>query len=111
MPRPGSPRDRRRRSELFLEPLGQTGTMRKWGKMYLHFADFAGIVTSPVLLFKCQATFSAPGVFQMPTPDHATASLPDDPALLSIEGPIPTIRLIARPPSTRSLFRSQGSTS
>src|SRR6266403_3850355 len=61
--------------------------------MYLHFADFAGIVTSPVLLFKCQATFSAPGVFQMPTPDHATASLPDDPALLSIEGPIATIRL------------------
>src|SRR5258707_7793252 len=29
----------------------------------------------------------------MPTPDHATASLPDDPALLSIEGPIATIRL------------------
>src|SRR5436190_21582046 len=61
--------------------------------MYLHFADFAGIVTSPVLLFKCPATFSAPGLFQMPTSDHATASLPDDPALLRIEGPIATIRL------------------
>src|SRR5258708_27529197 len=33
------------------------------------------------------------GGFQMPTPDHATASLPDDPALLGIEGPIATIRL------------------
>jgi enoyl-CoA hydratase/carnithine racemase len=33
------------------------------------------------------------GAFQMPTSDHATASLPDDPALLSIEGPIATIRL------------------
>src|SRR6478752_7215677 len=29
----------------------------------------------------------------MPTSDPATASLPDDPALLSIEGPIATIRL------------------
>src|SRR5438477_11166861 len=29
----------------------------------------------------------------MPTPDHATASLPDDPALLRIEGPIATITL------------------
>src|SRR5260370_18619460 len=33
------------------------------------------------------------GLFQMPTPDHATASLPDDPALLRIEGPIATITL------------------
>src|SRR6266404_6243675 len=33
------------------------------------------------------------GAFSMPTSDHATASLPDDPALLSIEGPIATIRL------------------
>src|ERR1700720_2817190 len=31
--------------------------------------------------------------FQMPTSDHATASLPDDPALLRIEGPIATITL------------------
>jgi len=61
--------------------------------MYLHFADFAGIVTSSVLLFKYHATFSAPELFQMPTSDPATASLPDDPALLSIEGPIATIRL------------------
>src|SRR6266550_3610237 len=61
--------------------------------MYLPFADFAGIVTSPVLLFKCPATFSAPGFFQMPTSDHATASLPDDPALLRIEGRIATITL------------------
>src|SRR5256885_14772894 len=37
--------------------------------------------------------FYAPGGFPMPTPDHATASLPDDPALLRIEGPIATIRL------------------
>ena len=29
----------------------------------------------------------------MPIPDHATASLPDDPALLRIEGPIATITL------------------
>ncbi len=29
----------------------------------------------------------------MPTPDHATVSLPDDPALLRIEGPIATITL------------------
>src|SRR5258708_15584438 len=29
----------------------------------------------------------------MPTPDHATASLPDDPALLRIDGPIATITL------------------
>jgi enoyl-CoA hydratase/carnithine racemase len=29
----------------------------------------------------------------MPMPDHATASLPDDPALLRIEGPIATITL------------------
>src|SRR4029453_6811377 len=58
-----------------------------------HFADFAGIVTSPVLLFKCQATFSAPGLFQMSTPDHDTASVPGDPALLRIEGAIPPIPL------------------
>src|ERR1700720_2674303 len=31
--------------------------------------------------------------FQMPTPDHATISLPDDPALLRIDGPIATITL------------------
>jgi len=58
-----------------------------------HFADFAGIVTSPVLLFKCQATFSAPGLFQMSTPDHDTASVPGAPALLRIEGAIATITL------------------
>src|SRR5216684_4390809 len=34
-----------------------------------------------------------PRPFQMPTPDHATVSLPDDPALLRIEGPIATITL------------------
>jgi enoyl-CoA hydratase/carnithine racemase len=33
------------------------------------------------------------GGFPMPTPDHATTSLPDDPALLRIEGPIATITL------------------
>src|SRR6202166_1401067 len=33
------------------------------------------------------------GAFQMPTPAHATVSLPDDPALLRIEGPIATITL------------------
>src|SRR5258706_16444053 len=33
------------------------------------------------------------GGFSMPTSNPATASLPDDPALLSIEGPIATIRL------------------
>jgi enoyl-CoA hydratase/carnithine racemase len=38
-----------------------------------------------------QATFSTQGLFQMPTP--ATATLPDDPALLRIEGPIATITL------------------
>src|SRR5438876_1889178 len=39
------------------------------------------------------SAFSAPEGFPMPTPDHATASLPDDPALLRIEGPIATITL------------------
>src|SRR5229473_469942 len=34
-----------------------------------------------------------PRPFQMPTPDHATVSLPDDPALLRIDGPIATITL------------------
>src|SRR6202166_1318396 len=33
------------------------------------------------------------GAFQMPTPAHSTTSLPDDPALLRIEGPIATITL------------------
>jgi enoyl-CoA hydratase/carnithine racemase len=33
------------------------------------------------------------GPFQMPTPDHAAVSPPDDPALLRIEGPIATITL------------------
>src|SRR5258708_17501937 len=36
---------------------------------------------------------SAPGAFQMQTPAEATASLPDDPALLRIKGPIATITL------------------
>src|SRR5216684_4303231 len=39
------------------------------------------------------AILSIQGLFQMPTPDHATVSLPDDPALLRIEGPIATITL------------------
>ena len=33
------------------------------------------------------------GGLQMPTPDHATASVPEDPALLAIDGPIATITL------------------
>src|SRR6476469_2686407 len=33
------------------------------------------------------------GGFPMPTPDHATTALPDDPARLRIEGPIATITL------------------
>src|SRR6476619_6037027 len=33
------------------------------------------------------------GGFPMPTPDHATPALPDDPALLRIEGPIAAITL------------------
>src|SRR6478609_2865613 len=33
------------------------------------------------------------GALQMPTPAHSTVSLPDDPALLRIEGPIATITL------------------
>src|SRR3984885_10227978 len=40
--------------------------------------------------FKCPAT---PGILNMPTSAHATVSLPDDPALLRIEGPIATITL------------------
>ena len=36
---------------------------------------------------------SIPGIFKMPTSAHATVSLPDDPALLRIEGPIATITL------------------
>src|ERR1700690_995211 len=39
------------------------------------------------------ATFTTPGAFQIPTSAHATVSLPDDPALLRIEGPIATITL------------------
>jgi enoyl-CoA hydratase/carnithine racemase len=38
----------------------------------------------------------------MPTPDHATAALPDDPALLRVEGPIATITL-NRPASFNSI--------
>src|SRR5260370_27730035 len=51
-----------------------------------------GIVTSSLLLFKCPAPYLT-GAFQMPTPAHSTTSLPDDPALLRIEGPIATITL------------------
>src|ERR1700682_2984126 len=40
--------------------------------------------------------------FQMPTPDHAAVSLPDDPARLRIEGPIATITL-NRPGSFNSI--------
>src|SRR6266849_9414955 len=39
------------------------------------------------------AILSIQGAFQMPTPAHSPASLPDDPALLRIEGPIATITL------------------
>src|SRR5947199_5684343 len=39
------------------------------------------------------SAFSAPGGFPMPTPAQATAALPDDPALLRIEGAIATITL------------------
>src|ERR1700722_11578099 len=58
-----------------------------------HFADLPGIVTSSLLLFKCSGVLSTPGIFNMPTSAHATVSLPDDPALLRIEGPIATIAL------------------
>jgi enoyl-CoA hydratase/carnithine racemase len=51
-----------------------------------------GIVTSSLLLFKYPAISSTSGL-QMPAPDPAAASLPDDPALLRIEGPIATITL------------------
>jgi enoyl-CoA hydratase/carnithine racemase len=37
--------------------------------------------------------FSMPGILKMPTPAQATASLPNEPALLAIEGPIATITL------------------
>src|ERR1700692_76439 len=36
---------------------------------------------------------STTGLLKMPTSAHATVSLPDDPALLRIEGPIATITL------------------
>src|SRR6202795_1708659 len=36
---------------------------------------------------------STTGLLKMPTPDSATPSVPDDPALLRIEGPIATITL------------------
>src|SRR3981189_1197611 len=49
-----------------------------------------GIVTSSLLLFKCRTPLDLRS-FHMPTPDAATASLPDDPALLRIEGPTATI--------------------
>src|SRR5450755_201633 len=39
------------------------------------------------------ATLSTPEAFQMPISAHVTASLPDDPALLRVEGPIATITL------------------
>src|SRR5438132_2510849 len=52
-----------------------------------------GIVTSCLLLFKCRATLPTPGPSHMPPLDHADASLPDDPALLRIDGPIATVTL------------------
>jgi enoyl-CoA hydratase/carnithine racemase len=39
------------------------------------------------------ATFSTPGILKMSTAVQATASLPEDPALLRVEGPIATITL------------------
>jgi enoyl-CoA hydratase/carnithine racemase len=48
-----------------------------------------GIVTSCLLLFKCDLLDT--GTIEMSTP--AITSLPDDPALLAIEGPIATITL------------------
>src|ERR1700738_4994125 len=61
--------------------------------MEAHFADLPGIVTTSLLLFKCpERPPGHRGFLQMPTPAHGT-SLPDDPALLRIEGPIATITL------------------
>ena len=40
-----------------------------------------------------RATFSTPGISKMSTAVQTTASLPDDPALLRVEGPIATITL------------------
>src|SRR3984893_17749625 len=53
------------------------------------------IVTCPLLLSKYLLAVGIPTArpFQMPSPDQAASSLPDDPALLRIEGPIATITL------------------
>src|SRR6202790_986531 len=48
---------------------------------------------------------STTGLLKMPTSAHATVSLPDDPALLPIEGPIATITL-NRPAAVNSIDRS-----
>src|SRR5260370_856960 len=92
MPRPGSPRDRRRRSELFLEPLGQTGTMRIGGRCICILQTSPGLSPLPFCYLNARRRSLHRG-FSMPTSDHATASLPDEPALLGIEGPIATITL------------------
>src|SRR5258705_5114752 len=41
----------------------------------LSLADFAGIVTCPLLLFKFPPTLSTPQAFHMPAPAHAPTSL------------------------------------
>jgi enoyl-CoA hydratase/carnithine racemase len=60
---------------------------------YLHFADLAGIVTPCHLGFKCRNRSPFSGIPEMPTSTQATASLPNEPALLRIEGPVATITL------------------
>src|SRR5215470_13777380 len=49
-----------------------------------------GIVTPALLRFSCPTKPSSPGDFEMSTP---AVSLPDDPALLQVDGPIATITL------------------
>src|ERR1700716_1841961 len=62
-------------------------------KVGAHFADLAGIVTSCLLRFKCAPRPISPRGPPMPTPNPATATPSNDPALLRIEGPIATITL------------------
>lgn len=61
--------------------------------MWLILQPSAGIVTTSLLLFKCPSNRLETGAFSMSTPAPHTVSLPDDPALLRIEGPVATITL------------------
>src|SRR4051794_10156540 len=119
MPRSGSRHGRRRRSEPGPASSGQTGTMQRRDAgnrpvaCYIpthqarssfaaalrlsacpHFAEFGGHCHLPAFCYlNARQSTSTPGFIIMPTSDQADAPLPEDPALLRIEGPVATITL------------------